>query len=51
MSIVRIFQEPIVVIFSWMIFIIGVLGAARLIGAKMPTEGLFAGAGDLLRSS
>ncbi len=45
------FEEPIVIIFAWTIFIIGILGAARLIGAKLPTEGIMAGPGDLLRTS
>jgi len=36
---------------SWMIFIIGVLGAAKLIGAVMPTDGLAAGPADLLRTA
>ena len=39
------------IIFSWMILIVGILGAVRLIGAKMPTEGIMAGPGDLLRST
>jgi hypothetical protein len=51
MSIARVFSEPIVIILSWMILIVGVLGAAHLIGAKMPTEGLGAGPGDLLRNA
>lgn len=51
MNILRAFQEPVVVIFSWMILIIGILGAARLIGAKMPTEGIFGGIGDLFRNT
>ena len=51
MSLVRVFSEPIVIIFSWMILIIGILGASHLIGAKMPTEGIGAGPGDLLRNA
>jgi hypothetical protein len=50
-SITRLFEEPVVIIFSWTIFIIGILGAAKLIGAKMPTEGIMAGPGDLLRTA
>jgi hypothetical protein len=34
-----------------MILIIGILGAAKLIGAKLPTEGVLAGPGDLLRTA
>lgn len=51
MNIARVFAEPAVIIFSWMILIIGILGAARLIGAKMPDEGILAGPGDLLRTT
>jgi hypothetical protein len=51
MSLVRVFEQPVVIIFSWMILIVGILGAARLVGAKMPTEGPLAGAGDLLRTT
>lgn len=51
MRIARVFEEPIVIIFSWMILIIGILGAAKLIGAKLPTEGIMAGPGDLLRTA
>lgn len=47
----RIFSEPIIIILSWMILIVGVLGAAHLIGAKLPTEGAFGGAGDLFRNA
>jgi hypothetical protein len=50
-SIARIFSEPVVIIFSWMILIIGILGAAHLVGAKLPTEGVLAGPGDLLRNA
>jgi hypothetical protein len=50
-SIARVFSEPIVIILSWMILIIGILGAAHLIGAKMPTDGIGAGPGDLLRGA
>lgn len=50
-SLVRIFSEPVVIVFSWMILIIGILGSARLIGAKMPTEGILAGPGDLFRTT
>lgn len=50
-SIVRVFEEPIVIVFSWMILIVGILGAAKIIGAKLPTEGVLAGPGDLLRSA
>ena len=50
-SLARVFEEPVVIIFSWMILIVGILGAARLIGAKMPTKGILAGPGDLLRST
>jgi hypothetical protein len=51
MRLARAFEEPIVIIFSWTIFIIGILGAAKLIGAKMPTTGIAAGPGDLLRTA
>jgi hypothetical protein len=51
LRIARVFEEPIVIIFSWMILIIGILGAAKLIGAKLPTEGIMAGPGDLLRTA
>jgi hypothetical protein len=51
MRIARAFEEPIVIILSWMILIIGILGAAKLIGAKLPTEGVMAGPGDLLRTA
>jgi hypothetical protein len=47
----KVFEEPIVVVFSWMILIVGILGAAKIIGAKLPTEGILAGPGDLLRSA
>lgn len=50
-SLVRVFEEPIIIIFSWMILIVGILGAARLIGAKMPEDGILAGPGDLLRNT
>jgi hypothetical protein len=50
-NLARAFEEPVVIIFSWMILIVGILGAARLIGAKMPTEGVLAGPGDLLRTT
>lgn len=51
MRFARAFEEPVVIIFSWMILIIGILGAAKLIGAKMPTQGILSGPGDLLRSA
>jgi hypothetical protein len=51
MSLARMFSEPVVIIFSWMVLIIGILGAAHLIGAKLPTEGAMAGPGDLLRNA
>lgn len=51
MNILRAFEQPVVIVFSWMILIIGILGAAKIIGAKMPTEGVLAGPGDLLRSA
>lgn len=51
MSLARVFSEPIIIIVSWMILIVGVLGAAHLIGAKMPTDGIAGGAGDLLRNA
>ena len=47
----RIFSEPLAIILSWMILIIGLLGAAHLVGAKMPTDGPLAGAGDLFRNA
>lgn len=50
-SLSRAFSEPVVIIFSWMVLIIGILGAAHLIGAKLPTEGVMAGPGDLLRNA
>ena len=49
-SILRAFEHPVVIIFSWMILIVGMMGAAKLIGAKLPTEGALAGPGDLFRS-
>ena len=49
-AIVRAFEHPVVIIFSWMILIVGMIGAAKLVGAKMPTEGIAAGPGDLFRS-
>lgn len=51
MNVARVFSEPIVIILSWMILIVGVLGAAHLFGAKMPTEGIAGGAGDLMRNA
>lgn len=51
MSLARFFAEPIVIIMSWMILIIGILGAAHLIGAKMPADGIGGGPGDLLRNA
>jgi hypothetical protein len=51
MNVARAFEEPIVIILSWMILIIGILGAAHLIGAKMPTDGIAGGAGDLFRNA
>lgn len=47
----RIFSEPLIIIVSWMILIIGILGAAHLIGAKMPTDGVAGGVGDLFRNA
>ena len=51
MNVGRAFEQPVVIIFSWMILIIGILGAAHLIGAKLPTDGLAGGAGDLFRNA
>jgi hypothetical protein len=51
MTLGRIFEEPFMIIFSWMILIVGILGAAKLIGAKLPTDGILAGPGDLLRTA
>lgn len=51
MKFARAFEEPIVIIFAWMVLIVGVLGAAKMIGAKLPTEGILAGPGDLLRTA
>jgi hypothetical protein len=51
MNIARVFSEPIIIIFSWMVLIIGILGAAHLIGAKLPADGALAGPGDLLRNA
>lgn len=51
MGVVSFFRVPIVILGSWMILIIGILGAAKLIGAKLPTEGFFGGLGDLLRQT
>lgn len=51
MTIARIFEEPIIIIVSWMILIVGILGAAKMVGAKMPTDGILAGPGDLFRSA
>jgi hypothetical protein len=50
-KITRLFEEPIIIILSWMILIVGVLGAAKLVGAKLPTEGPAAGVGDLFRTA
>lgn len=49
-NIARAFEEPVVIIFSWMILIVGIIGAAHLIGAKLPKSGVMAGPGDLLRT-
>jgi hypothetical protein len=51
MKFARVFEEPIVIIVSWLILIVGILGAAKLIGAKLPTEGILSGPGDLLRTA
>ena len=51
MNVARLFSEPVIIIFAWMILIIGMLGAAHLIGAKLPAEGAAAGAGDLFRNA
>jgi hypothetical protein len=51
MRLARVFEEPIIIIFSWMILIVGILGAARLVGAKMPEEGVLAGPGALFRNT
>lgn len=51
MTLGRVFEEPVLIIFSWMVLIIGILGAARLIGSKLPTDGILAGPGDLLRTA
>ena len=50
MRIARIFEEPAMILLAWTIFIVGILGAAKLVGAKMPTKGIMAGPGDLLRT-
>lgn len=47
----RLFAEPLTIIVSLMILIIGMLGAAHLIGAKMPSDGVLGGPGDLLRNA
>jgi hypothetical protein len=49
--IARAFEEPIVIIASWMVLIIGIISASHLIGTKMPTTGAFGGAGDLMRNA
>ena len=51
MRIMQLFEQPVVIIASWMILIIGILGAAKLIGAKMPKDGILGGPGDLLRTA
>lgn len=50
-KITRMFEEPIVIMVAWAIFIVGILGATKLIGAKLPTEGIGSGVGDLLRNA
>lgn len=51
MSLARMFSEPLVIILSWMILIVGVLGAAHLVGSKLPTDGAAGGIGDLFRNA
>jgi hypothetical protein len=51
MGVLGAFRAPIVIMFSWMIFIIGVLGATHLIGAKLPVDGPAGGLGDLFRNA
>lgn len=51
MSLARLFSEPLTIIASWMVLIIGILGAAHLVGAKMPTDGVTGGIGDLFRNA
>lgn len=51
MNVSRAFEQPVVIIFSWMVLIVGILGAAHLIGAKLPADGLAGGAGDLFRNA
>ncbi len=51
MRIVRLFEEPFLIVLSWTIFIVGIIGAAKIIGAKLPEDGLLAGPGDLLRNA
>jgi hypothetical protein len=50
-GLVRVFEEPVVIMASWIIFIVGVLSAIHLVGAKMPTTGVAGGAGDLFRTA
>lgn len=50
-GIVRVFEEPVVIMASWIIFIVGILSAIHLVGAKMPTQGVAGGAGDLFRTA
>ena len=45
------FTEPLIIMVSWSVFIIGILGAAHLVGAKMPTHGIGGGPGDLMRNA
>lgn len=51
MNVARVFAEPVMIILSWMILIVGILGAAHLIGAKMPADGVSGGIGDLFRNA
>ena len=51
MRVARLFEEPVVILLSWTIFIVGILGATKMVGAKLPTTGVLAGPGDLLRTA
>lgn len=46
-----VFEQPIIIVLFWTIYIVGILGAARIIGAHLPREGALSGPGDLLRSA
>ena len=49
-KLLRVFEEPVVIMFSWAIFLAGMMGAMKIIGARMPKEGILSGPGDVLRN-